>query len=111
MYGLNHVRRAAALVDGPDGYSPTREELCEAFAHVWGAVAFSDHWPADLRADLAGLIVFCRRYGSCADTAHRMTPAEIQEFTAELRRFVGRAARVPDEVPVLAGMEAREQSV
>ena len=103
MYGLNHVRRAAALIDGPNGHIPTPDMLCEAFAHVWGALAFCHHWPADLRADLAGLIVACRRYGSCADTAHRMTPAEIREFTAELRQFVGRAARVPDEHPLLAG--------
>ena len=88
------MRRAAALIDGPDGSLPTPEELCEAFAHVWGAVAFCHDWPDDLRADLAGLMVATRRYGSCADTAHRMSEPEIREFTAELRRFLGRAARV-----------------
>ena len=102
MYGLNHMRRAAALVDGPEGYVPTADELCEAFAHVAGAVAFCHHWPADLRADLSGLIVAIRRYGSCADTAHRMSPAEADEVRDELRRFVARAARVPDEEPLSA---------
>jgi hypothetical protein len=97
VYGLNHIRRAMAAAEGPEGYVPTKGELADVFAHVWAAVAFSDSWPSDLRADLAGLIVSSRRYGSCADTAHRMSPTEVVEFLADLRRLAARAARVSPE--------------
>ena len=103
MFGLNHVRRAAALIDTLDGQRPDPDRLTEAFGHIWGAVAFSHHWPDDLRADLAGLIVATRRYGNCVETARRMSLGEFREFADDLRRLVGNAARVPDEEPLLAG--------
>lgn len=95
MYGRNHLRRAAALLDGPEGYIPSPAALAETFAHVWAAVAFSHHWPPADRADLAGLIAASRRYGSCYETAWQMTEAEVVEFREELARAVARAARVP----------------
>jgi hypothetical protein len=97
MYGRNHLRRAAALLDGPDGSIASPTALADAFAHVWAAVAFSHYWPPADRADLAGLIAASRRYGSCYETALQMTEAEVDEFREELSRAVARAARVPSQ--------------
>jgi len=87
MYGRNHLRQAAALFDGPDGYVPCPSALTSVFGHVWAAVAMSHRWPSGDRADLAWLIAASRRYGSCADTAWRMSIDEILEFRAELNRI------------------------
>lgn len=98
MYGRNHLRRAAALLDGPEGYVASPAALAESFAHVWAAVAFSHHWPPPDRADLAGLIAASRRYGTCYETARQMTEVEVAVFREELAHAVARAARVPSRV-------------
>lgn len=96
MYGRNHLRRAAALFHSPEGSIPSPSVLADAFAHVWAAVAFCHHWPPADRADLAGLIAASRRYGSCADTAWKMTAEEVNGFRDELFRILARAARLPN---------------
>lgn len=83
------------MLDGPEGCVTSPAALAECFAHVWAAVAFSHHWPPADRADLAGLIAASRRYGTCYETARRMTEIEVAEFRGELARAVARAARVP----------------
>jgi hypothetical protein len=89
------------------GQTPPPELVSEVFAEILAAVGFAHEWPADLRADLAGIIAASRRYGSCADTAYRMTPAEIDDFRRDLLCFAERvcqqAGRPKPDEPALAG--------
>ena len=101
IYGRAHLRRAAAFFDGPDGHLPCPTALADAFAHVWAAVAFSHDWPAAARAELAWLIAASRRYGSCMDTAWRMSVEEVVDYRDELARVLARAARLPNRSGVL----------
>lgn len=95
MYGRNHLRRAAALFDGPPDYLPCPSALADVFGHIWSAVALSHHWSPEDRADLAWLIAASRRYGTCAETAWKMSVDEVVEFRGELFRVLACVARGP----------------
>ena len=108
MYGRNHLRRAAALLDGPADYLPCPSALADVFGHVWSAVALSHHWVSEDRADLAWLIAASRRYGTCAETAWKMNVDEVIEFRSELSRVLACVARGPtDEVRARSAVSGR----
>lgn len=104
--GLQHLRRAARLLERPGGYLAPRADLAEAFGHVWGGLAAANSWPDELRAQAAGLIVAMRQHGGVYETAHAMTAAEAREFTAMLRAFVDLADRL-EVIETVARLRSR----
>ena len=91
VYGIRHLRRAAAAVC--DEGRPAAERVCEAMLSVWSGCAARDFWPEPLRRQSEEVLDLIFERGSISSTAAAADEPTLFELRRAICRFAAEAER------------------